>query len=82
MIDLDPLWYLVVVLAALGVIPLLLALGRAARSARHSATAMISRSSNRGHRRRTRGRNTLTLAGTRRAPDAPGRAGRHARHTP
>lgn len=82
MIDLDPLWRLVIVLAALGVIPLLLALEWAARRARDSYTAVLLRSRYRGHRRRTRRRHPSTPAGPGRAPDAPGPVGRHAWRNP
>ncbi len=44
MIDLDPLWRLVIALAALGMVPLLLALDRAARRVRDSYTAVLLRS--------------------------------------
>lgn len=43
MIDLDPLWRLVIVLAVLGVIPLLLALDWVARRTRDSCTAVLLR---------------------------------------
>ena len=90
MIDLDPQWRLVIVLAALGVIPLLLALGWITRRARDSYTRardayieLLLRSSYRRHRRRSKHRRyTSTPAGPGRAPDAPDPAGHHARRSP
>ena len=83
MIDLDLLWRLVIVLASLGVIPLLLMLGWVARRVRDSYTEVLLGSCYRGHRRRRkRPRHTSTPAGPRRAPDAPGPAGRHSRCNP
>ncbi|MGQ0776126.1 MAG: hypothetical protein ACT4NY_17160 [Pseudonocardiales bacterium] len=88
MIDLDPWWRLVIVAAALGVLPLLLALGWVARRIRDSCTAVLLRSWWRGRfRRRTRRRypstpGTSTPAGPGGAPDAPGPAGRHAWRKP
>ena len=90
MIDLDLLWRLVIVLAALGVIPLLLVLGWVARRvrdsytrARDSYTEVLLGSCYRGHRRRhKRPRHTSTPAGARRAPDVPSPAGRHSRRNP
>ncbi len=87
MIDLDLLWRLVIVLASLGVIPLLLMLGWVARRvrdsytrARDSYTEVLLGSCYRGHRRRRkRLRHTSTPAGARRAP---GPAGRHSRRNP
>ncbi|MDQ3055037.1 MAG: hypothetical protein M3R66_14850 [Actinomycetota bacterium] len=86
MIDLDPRWRLVIVLAALGVIPLLLGLGWIARRvrdsytrARHAYVELLLRSSYRGHHHRKHRRHTSTPAGPGRAPDAPGPAGRHSR---
>jgi len=85
-IDLDPRWRLVIVLAALGVIPLLLGLGWIARRvrdsytrARHAYVELLLRSSYRGHHHRKHRRHTSTPAGPGRAPDAPGPAGRHSR---
>jgi hypothetical protein len=89
-IDLDLRWRLVIVLAALGVIPLLLAVGWVARSvrdfyikARDSYTEALLRSGHRGHHRRRKHRsNPSTPAGPGRTPDAPGPAGRHRWRTP
>ncbi|MGQ0777213.1 MAG: hypothetical protein ACT4NY_22820 [Pseudonocardiales bacterium] len=82
MIDLDPLWRLVIVLATFGAIPLLLALGWATRRARDSYTAVLLRSWWRGHRRSWQRRyHRRTLAGPRRAPDALRPAGHHPRGT-
>jgi hypothetical protein len=75
-IDLDPLWRLMVILAALGVIPLLLALEWVARRARDSCTAVLLRSWWRGQRRRrTHRRHPSTPAGPGRATDAPAPSG-------
>ena len=89
MIDLDPRWRLVIVLAALGVIPLLLGLGWIARRvrdsytrARHAYIELLLRSSYRGHRHRKHRPHTSTPGGPGRAPDAPGPAGRHRWRTP
>ena len=89
MIDLDPQWRLVIVLAALGVIPLLLALGWITRRARESYTRardaymeLLLRSSHCGHHHRKHRSHTSTPAGPGRAPDAPGPAGRHSRRSP
>ncbi|MCA1674225.1 MAG: hypothetical protein LC799_19220 [Actinobacteria bacterium] len=83
MSNLDLLWRLVLVLAALGVIPLLLALDWVARRARDSYTAVLLRSWYRGHCcRRRRSRHTSTPAGPGRAPDALGPAGPHSRCNP
>ncbi|MGH8920079.1 MAG: hypothetical protein ACRD0H_17400, partial [Actinomycetes bacterium] len=76
--DLDPLWRLVIALAAFGGLPLLLALGWVARRVEDSCTAVLLRSWCRGHVRRVRRRRGSTPAGPGRAPDAPGPAGRHA----
>jgi hypothetical protein len=82
-IDLDPLWRLVIVLAAAGVIPLLLALDWVARRIRDSCTAVLLRSWWRGHcRRRPHRRHASAPAGPERARRAPGPAGRHARRVP
>ncbi|MGH3903747.1 MAG: hypothetical protein ACRDTE_06105 [Pseudonocardiaceae bacterium] len=82
MIDLDPLWRIVIVLASLGVIPLLQTVGWATRKARDSYTAVLIRSWCNGHRRRRHRRHRQSApAGPGRAPDAPGPAGRHARRT-
>lgn len=79
-IDLDPLWRLVIVLTTFGAIPLLLTLGWAIRKARDSYTAVLLRSWWRGHRRSwQRRRHRRTPAGSGRAPDALGPAGHHPR---
>ena len=89
MIDLDPQWRLVIVIAVLGVIPLLLALGWVIRRVRESYTRardaytdMLLRSSGTHRRRRQRRQRKSTPAGPGRVPDAPGPAGRHARRHP
>jgi hypothetical protein len=87
-IDLDPLWRLVIVLAAAGVIPLLLALDWVTRRIRDSCTAVLLRSWWRGHcrrrphRRRPHRRHASAPAGPERARRALGPAGRHARRAP
>ena len=84
-IDLDPHWRVVIVLAALGVIPLLLALGWITRRvrdsytrARDAYTELLLRSSYRRHRHRR----TSTPAGPRLVPNARGHTGRHSRRKP
>ncbi|MGH3941170.1 MAG: hypothetical protein ACRDTG_21545 [Pseudonocardiaceae bacterium] len=80
MIEFDPLWRLVIPLAAFGVIPLLLALGWVARRIRNSCTAVLLRSWWRGYfRRRPRHRPVSASVGPRRARHALRPAGRHAR---
>ncbi|MGH3932620.1 MAG: hypothetical protein ACRDTF_21900 [Pseudonocardiaceae bacterium] len=56
MIDIDSLWRMLILLAAAGVLPLLLALGWVARRVADSCTAVLLRSWWRGHRRRFRRR--------------------------
>jgi hypothetical protein len=74
-IDLDPLWRLVIVLAAVGVIPLLFALDWVARRIRDSCTAVLMRSWWRGYcRRRPHRRHASAPAGPERARHAPGPA--------
>lgn len=75
-IELDPLWRLVIVLTAFGVIPLLLALGWVARRIGDSCTAVLLRSWWRGYFHR---RPTSAPAGPQRARHALRSAGRHAR---
>lgn len=89
MIDLDPHWRVVIVLAALGVIPLLLGLGWITRwvrdsynRARDAHIELLLRSNHRRHRRRRGPRHTSTPAGPGRVPDAPGPAGRHRWRSP
>ncbi|MCA1675617.1 MAG: hypothetical protein LC799_26705 [Actinobacteria bacterium] len=89
MIDLDPLWRLLIALSAFGVIPLLMAVGWAVRAVRDSYTAVLIRSWWRGQRHRKRHRRSRhrhsrhshrsTPAGSGRCPDAPGPAGHHPR---
>jgi hypothetical protein len=50
-LDLEPLWRLLIILSAAGVIPLLLVAGWAAHTVRDSCTALLVRSWWRGHRR-------------------------------
>lgn len=76
MIDLDPLWRVAIVLASVGVIPVLLALEWVDRRARDSYAAVLMRSWWRGHRRRLRHTRTPAVA------DAPAPAERHARANP
>ncbi|MGH3912163.1 MAG: hypothetical protein ACRDTC_01935 [Pseudonocardiaceae bacterium] len=79
-IELDPLWRLVILLAAFGAIPLLLVLGWVARRIGDSCTAVLLRSWWRGYfRRRPHHRPASAPVGPRRARHALRSVGRHAR---